>query len=89
MKRLLTVLLLIGGVHGAAQAQHVFRCGSTYSQQPCSAQPVDTADARPMLRDNETVQQFAERQVRYLEERGRLNGTKVAASAADKRARQP
>ena len=89
MKSLLTVLLLIGGVHQAAQAQHVFRCGSTFSQQPCGAQPTDTADPRPMLRDNETVQQFAERQVRYLEERGRLHGTKVSASATDKRARQP
>jgi len=89
MKSLLTVLLLICGAHQAAQAQHVFRCGSTYSQHPCGAQPTDNADTRPMLRDNETVQQFAERQVRFLEERGRLNGTKVSSSAAEKRTRQP
>jgi hypothetical protein len=89
MKSLLTALLLIAGVHGAVQAQHVFRCGSTFSQYPCNAQPTDAADPRPMLRDNETVQQFAERQVRYLEERGRLNGTRVSASSVEKRARQP
>lgn len=89
MKSLLTVLVLIGGVHGAVQAQHVFRCGATFSQHPCNAQPIDTSDARPMLRDNETMQQFAERQLRHLEERARPSSTKVATSVADKRPRQP
>ena len=89
MKSLLTAVLLVAGIHGAAQAQHVFRCGATFSQHPCNTQSADASEIRPMLRDNETVQQFAERQVRYLEERGRGNGTRLATSGIEKRARQP
>ena len=77
MKAFALLLILFAGV---SNAQTIYRCGSSFSRHPCTVQQADATNARPMLRENETVQQFAERQARYLEERGRSGAAQPATA---------
>ena len=65
MKRQLTIAIAISCIGAAAGAQTIYRCGSTYSQQPCAgATAVEASSRTPTSAEAEAARKQAERDMK-------------------------
>ena len=93
MNRKLTIVLLLaasGCLAAAAQAQAVYRCGDSYSQQPCpGGKPVQVEDARSADQRADSLK-AAQRDAKWAEAKAARSGIPPPkAAAADDAAVKP
>ena len=67
MKRQLIIIALLACGCGAASAQTIYRCGNTYSEQPCpagttvqAARPADSAEVAASRKETELQMKVAD-----------------------------
>jgi hypothetical protein len=86
MKVALTLMLCLAAAGTNANAQSVYRCGSTYSQEPCpQARLVDVSDPRSASQRADALLLAAHDKQRGDE----MAHERVVREAADKRAAKP